>query len=56
MSGQLSDQAFMSQHPAAHYYVVDTTLYATTRYGLYTTNYWIRHTDYSWTNYNCKSN
>ena len=55
MMGQLSHREFCDSHSTASTELVEETLYAITRYGQSTRNYWIQHDDTSWTNYDCRT-
>lgn len=54
IQGQLSDAEFKAYYP--HAKINYSKGLATIRYGKYTTNYWVQHSDGSWTNYDCKTN
>ena len=53
MVGQLTDMEFRTKYPTAM--IRNDSRTAITYYGKYTINYWIQHEDYSWTNYDCKT-
>ena len=53
MIGQISNEEFISNYPNAKKNC--STNKAITFYGRNTVNYWIQHSDNSWTNYDCKT-
>lgn len=53
MKGQISDEEFKSLYPAAM--ITNASRTAITYYGKMTINYWRQESDYSWTNYDCKT-
>lgn len=50
MEGQISNDTFKNQYPEHK----NTCNHAVTRRGN-TVNYWMQHSDGSWTNYDCKT-
>lgn len=55
MIGQYSDTDFTSAFPNASISHRNGYRTAITSYGRYTTNYWVQHSDGSWTNTKCSA-
>lgn len=55
MIGQYSDEEFREMYNKSCFNSGYSKGNAVVRYGKYTYNYYIQHSDKSWTNYNCRT-